>query len=68
MFNRNHREINRLICSNQFEFRFVRKFLWSMTLATCQYESFVTFIGADPAGVVVDGKILPNSSDNVPHN
>lgn len=61
MFNR-----NRLICSNQFEFRFVKEnFIVNDSIARCQYESFMTCIGADPAGVVVDGKILPNLSDNV---
>lgn len=69
MFNRNHREINWLICSNQFEFRFVKEnFIVNDSIARCQYESFMTCIGADPAGVVVDGKILPNLSDNVSQN
>lgn len=69
MFNRNHREINGLICSIQFEFRFVKEnLIVNDSIARCQYESFMTLIGADPAGVVVDGKILPNLSDNVPQN
>lgn len=69
MFNRNHREINGLICSHQFEFRFVKEnFIVSDSIARCKYESFMTCIGADPGGVVVDGKILPNLSDNVPQN
>lgn len=69
MFNRNHREINGLICSSQFEFSFVKEnFIVNDSIASCQYESFMTCIGADPAGVVVDGKILPNLSDNVSHS
>lgn len=69
MFNRNHREINGLICSHQFEFRFVKEnFIVSDSIARCQYESFMTLIGADSAGVVVDGKMLPNLSDNVSQN
>lgn len=67
MFNRNHREINWLAINLNLDL--LRKsFIVNDSIARCQYESFMTFIGADPAGVVVDGKILPNLSDNVSQN